>query len=202
MFQRIPSFVCKFSNYTRGKVILLVILPILFTFNITTLLWLAYPILMNHFHCLDTKPHLKFTRCAMDAKTPIRGSLSSAGLDLFCNENVILQPHSRKLVSTGLQLSECPYHHYLRIAPRSGLSCKGLDVGAGVVDSDYRGTIKVLLINHNDTEFRLSKHTRIAQIICEKISFPRISVDGCKVDQNNASIVKERGEGGFGSTGQ
>lgn len=146
------------------------------------------------------------------AAVPTHGSSGAAGYDLYASENVSIPPHSRALVSTDISIV-VPEYHYGRIAPRSGLGVKGIDVGAGVVDSDYRGIIKVLLINHTDKPFEVTgpsgSHSdykpgmRIAQFIFERISTPSFhiyhSMDEFKKNSNESNT--ERGSGGFGSTG-
>ena len=88
-----------------------------------------------------------------------------------------------------------PENCYGRIAPRSGLTVKhALDVGAGVVDEDYRGEIKVVMFNLSNEDFLVTKGMRIAQLVCERIWYPSIE----KVDSVDET---KRGEGGFGSTG-
>ena len=83
---------------------------------------------------------------------------------------------------------------YGRIAPRSGLAWKhSIDVGAGVVDSDYRGNVCVILFNFSDEDFIVSKGDRIAQLICERIALTQLFES--KLDQT------ERQDNGFGSTG-
>lgn len=78
---------------------------------------------------------------------------------------------------------------------RSGLAVKNfIDVGAGVVDEDYRGILKVVLFNHSDADFEVKKGDRIAQLICEKIYYPEL-------EEVKELTDTERGEGGFGSTG-
>jgi dUTP pyrophosphatase len=80
-------------------------------------------------------------------------------------------------------------------APRSGLTLKnGLDVGAGVIDEDYRGNVGVILFNHSDTEFTVKAGDRIAQLILERIVTPA-------VEEVEDLDVTDRGSGGFGSTG-
>lgn len=82
-----------------------------------------------------------------------------------------------------------------RIAPRSGLASKHfIDTGAGVIDSDYRGPVKVLLFNHAETDFEIKEGDRIAQLILERIYTPEVNV----VEELEESV---RGAGGFGSTG-
>ncbi len=82
-----------------------------------------------------------------------------------------------------------------RIAPRSGLAAKNfIDTGAGVIDADYRGQVKVLLFNHSDVDFEVKMHDRVAQLVLERIYTPEVR----EIDELVESV---RGEGGFGSTG-
>ena len=130
------------------------------------------------------------------AQVPLSATDGSAGYDLFATEALVIPSNKRSAVSTGISV-EFPSDHYLRIAPRSGLAYKsGIDVGAGVIDSDYKGEIKVILFNHSDTDFIINVGDRIAQMIYVKISKPTLNV----VPFDELSKT-ERGEGGFGSTG-
>ena len=98
-------------------------------------------------------------------------------------------------MSTDIAI-ECPLGTYGRIAPRSGLAVKhSIDVGAGVIDSDYRGDVKVLLFNLGNSPFKIQKGDRIAQLIIERILIPDIEI----VDVLCAS---QRGQNGFGSSGK
>lgn len=129
-----------------------------------------------------------------DAVIPTRGSAYAAGIDLSSVEQTIIEPGERAIVSTGLSVA-IPNDTYLRIAPRSGLAAKyGIDVFAGVVDSDYRGELKVILANHGKQPFVINKGDRIAQAILEVIKTPIIQ---------EVSELQEtsRGANGFGSTG-
>ncbi len=138
------------------------------------------------------------------AIVPTYGTDDAAGLDLYANVDLIIPPDTRACVSTGIslewvknnELDEEPKNFYLRIAPRSGLAFKnGIDVGAGVVDFGYRGEIKVILFNHGDKEFIISKGDRIAQAILTRIiRFDEISL-------SDTLSETQRGVGGFGSTG-
>ncbi len=132
------------------------------------------------------------------AKLPSYGSEYAAGMDICSCEKVVVPSHGRALVSTGFSISmteNIMNKYYLRIAPRSGLAVKqGITTGAGVIDSDYRGVVKVLLFNHGDDDFVVNVGDRIAQMIMERIVRPDFHL----VDSHEESM---RGVGGFGSTG-
>ena len=137
---------------------------------------------------------LKFKRLDARATLPARGSVLSAGLDICSIEDVKIEPHQRSLVSTGLAVA-IPEGYYGRVAPRSGLATKsGLDVLAGVIDCDYRGEIRCLLINTGGEAIHLPAQSKICQLIIEKIITPTAAW----ADEINET---ERGSGGFGSTG-
>ena len=131
-----------------------------------------------------------------NSQIPTKATANSAGYDLYSCCNIIIYPLERMLVKTGISI-EIPEGYYGRIAPRSGLALKnGIDVMAGVIDSDYRGEIGVILYN-TDKNIPLHVKTgdRIAQLIIEKhFTFEMTIVD-------NVSI-SERADGGFGSTGK
>ena len=139
----------------------------------------------------------------------VKGTSKSAGWDVFPDVPEIIRPGERMLVSTGISIYHMPEDYYLRIAPRSSLSVKGIDIGAGVVDSDYRGIIKVLLINNSEDVFPVNNAIRIAQLIpeyCGNLNIEYLNAD-LVVDTTNTpgysnSIRNERGDGGFGSTGE
>ena len=130
---------------------------------------------------------------------PEYATANSAGLDLkaFLSELITLKPLQRMLVPTGLFI-ELPVGYEAQIRPRSGLAFKhGITVlnSPGTIDADYRGEVKVLLVNLSDTDFIINDGERIAQMIVAK--HEQISWE---------AVVKlgetERGAGGFGSTGK
>ena len=128
----------------------------------------------------------------------MRQTSGSAGYDLHAcipppHEPIVLKPMDRTLIPTGIAVV-IPTGCYGRIAPRSSFAVKGTSIGAGVVDSDYRGEIKVLLFNHSSEELIISHENRIAQLIIEKIETPEIT----EVSELPKST---REGGGFGSTG-
>lgn len=132
------------------------------------------------------------------AKIPTRGSDFAAGYDLYTIEQYELKPGERHLFKTGVSMA-MPNGVYGRIAPRSGLAYKqGIDVMAGVIDSDYRGEVGVLLINLGQETIKFpiikdGKETPIAQIIFEIHN---------EVDFQSVSVLPEskRDVGGFGHT--
>jgi dUTP pyrophosphatase len=129
-----------------------------------------------------------------DAIIPKRGSEQAAGYDLYTINEGRLMPKQTRLFDTGISFT-VPEGTYGRIAPRSGLSKKGILVNAGVVDRDYTGPVKVMLHNLSDKMYQVNKNDRIAQLIIEKIATPIIEEVESLVDTN-------RGDGGFGSTGR
>ena len=139
---------------------------------------------------------LRVKKLSESAVLPIRGSSGAAGYDLTSTESHVILPGHRAVVGTGLAI-EIPEGTYGRIAPRSGLAVKsGIQVGAGVVDSDYRGEVKVVLFNQDHTNTYIVKPGyRIAQLILEKIECPAVEEIKDELD------ITERGDGGFGSTG-
>ncbi|VDN99383.1 unnamed protein product [Rodentolepis nana] len=147
--------------------------------------------------CMETcheQPVLLFRKASAHAHTPSRGSELAAGYDLYSAVDCVLKPGGRALINTDIQIS-LPPGCYGRIAPRSGLCLKhGIDVGAGVIDQDYRGNIMVVLFNFGDENFMVRKGDRIAQLICERIYLPTLK---------ECSILDEtkRGANGYGSTG-
>lgn len=137
---------------------------------------------------------MQVQRLVPTATLPTRGSPGAAGWDLYATEAAIIRSGGRGLVSTGLAI-RVPADCYGRVAPRSGLAYKhGIQVGAGVVDSDYTGEVKVLLFNHRDADFVVAPGDRVAQFILEKIDISELT----EVDTLQPT---ERGDGGFGSTG-
>lgn len=123
----------------------------------------------------------------------------SAGMDLQADLEleITLKPGERKLIGTGLKIA-IPAGYEAQIRPRSGLALKhGITVlnSPGTIDSDYRGEIKVLLINHGDEEFTIKSGDRIAQLVLA--SYTRIIWETIEILPETA-----RGEGGYGSTGK
>jgi dUTP pyrophosphatase len=141
----------------------------------------------------DLTKVIKFLRLHPDAKLPTRGSKQSAGLDLYSVATVSLAPGERAAVRTGVAVA-IPAGYYGRVAPRSGLALdRGIDVMAGVIDSDYRGEIICVLVNLGKESVQLECGTCTAQLIVEAIITP-------EPEWADSLEGTGRGSDGFGST--
>ena len=137
---------------------------------------------------------LRFKQLDDRAVLPTRGSSFAAGLDVSSLEDLVIEPRQRATARTGLAVA-IPHGFYGRVAPRSGLAAKqGLDVLAGVIDSDYRGELCCVLYNTSDVAIELPAGSKICQLIIEKIITPQAT---WVADLDETA----RGAGGFGSTG-
>lgn len=129
-----------------------------------------------------------------NARLPRVGSKYAAGYDLYSCDEGVIKSNSMGKINIGISLI-IPCNHYGRIASRSGLTLNySLNVGAGVIDSDYRGNISVLLFNHGNKDFKYNIGDRVSQLIIEKISH-------CEIENVTEIYDTDRGGGGFGSTG-
>ncbi|KAK3372484.1 dUTP pyrophosphatase [Podospora didyma] len=143
---------------------------------------------------VDQAPALLIKKLSDKARLPTRGSAFAAGYDLYAARATTIPARGKALVDTDISMA-VPAGTYGRIAPRSGLAAKNfIDTGAGVIDADYRGQVKVLLFNHSDTDFAVAEGDRVAQLVLERIYTP----DVVEVQELEESV---RGAGGFGSTG-
>ena len=137
---------------------------------------------------------VKFKMLSATTLIPGRASPDAAGYDIYADQFGFIIGGGRLTVSTGWAM-EMPVGYYAEIRPRSGLAVKhGIDTLAGVIDSDYRGEVKVFLINHSDSTFIIKAGDRIAQLVFRKHEAPNIMI----VSELGDSV---RGVGGFGSTG-
>ncbi len=132
-------------------------------------------------------------------QTPIYKTPGSSGVDICANieEDILLKSSDRTAVPTGIFL-EIPIGFEIQVRPRSGLALKhGITVlnSPGTIDSDYRGEILVILVNHSHNTFKIQNGDRIAQLVLVKVE--KISWDN--IDKLTTT---QRGTGGFGSTGK
>ncbi|KAJ5032611.1 uncharacterized protein L3040_009208 [Drepanopeziza brunnea f. sp. 'multigermtubi'] len=141
-----------------------------------------------------TQPALLVKKLSERAQLPTRGSAFAAGYDLYASRETVVPARGKVLVETDISMA-VPEGTYGRIAPRSGLASKHMiDTGAGVIDADYRGQVKVLLFNHGEKDFEVKLGDRVAQLVLERIYTPEV----VEVQELEESV---RGAGGFGSTG-
>ena len=127
---------------------------------------------------------------------PDYATAGAAGMDVLAAEDVSLAPGARHAVATGLAFA-IPHGYEIQVRPRSGLALKhGITVPntPGTIDSDYRGELKVILINHGADTFEIRRGDRVAQLVLAPVT----RASWLKVDELDHT---ERGEGGFGSTG-
>jgi dUTP pyrophosphatase len=142
-------------------------------------------------------PTIKIRKLHPDAVIPVYQTLGSAGADLVAVHDLDILPGKVGVVSLGFSVS-FPQGYELQIRPRSGMAAHfAVTVvnAPGTIDSDYRGPMMVLLINHGDKVFRVNKGDRVAQMVFNKVA-------RADFEELETLDTTERGEGGFGSTGR
>lgn len=138
---------------------------------------------------------LRVKKLHQHAKLPQRGSSGAAGYDLFTPDSIKIKPGELVVVSLGISIA-IPNDTVARILPRSSLAAnRRVTTDAGVIDSDYRGEVKVVLKNESDDIQEFQRHDRIAQMLIIPINTPNV-VECQELDDTS------RGSGGFGSTGK
>ena len=143
------------------------------------------------------KINVQIKKLSSEAVVPVYQSREAAGFDFHAIEDKTLEVGERALIKTGLSMA-LSFGYELQIRPRSGLAFKhGLTVlnAPGTVDSDYRGEVMVLLINHGHEAYTVAKGERIAQGVIQEVTQAKFSV----VDELQET---DRGASGFGSTGK
>jgi dUTP pyrophosphatase len=137
---------------------------------------------------------IKIKKLHPEAKLPQYANPNDAGMDFYANETIIINPNDRKLISTGISLA-IPHGYVGLIWDKSGIASKhGIKTMAGVVDSSYRGEIKVLLHNLSENNYVVEKGNKIAQMLIQP-------VEQRQIKEVETLEETERGSGGFGSTG-
>lgn len=139
---------------------------------------------------------VRFERKSPYAILPTKGSDKAAGYDLYLAENVTLHPGEYKMVSTGWNVQPPPGTE-IQVRPRSGLAGKqGVTVlnTPGTIDEDYRGVLKVVLINHSQSIYVGCVGHRVAQMVVKPVIY-------AEVEEVESLATSSRGDSGFGSTG-
>src|SRR5688572_25734965 len=142
---------------------------------------------------------IKYTRLphGEDLPLPVYASEHAAGLDVVSAEELVLQPGQRHAVATGFAI-EIPHGYEVQVRPRSGLAIRnGITClnTPGTIDSDYRGEVKVILVNLGSESFEIRRGERIAQLVPSPVLRARFT-------ECVELAETERGSGGFGSTGR
>ena len=138
---------------------------------------------------------MKITLLGPHGRLPTRATPDSAGLDVYATESFVLRPMERRMIDLEFAI-ELDRSSYAQVAPRSGLAVKyGLTVLAGVIDSDYRGSVRVVLMNLGSEPYSCAMHDKIAQLIVVPCALP-VPYLGRDLS------VTARGTKGFGSSGK
>lgn len=144
----------------------------------------------------DVPVRVKFLPHGEGLTLPVYATAGAAGMDVVSAEDVTIAPGARHAVATGLAIA-IPAGFEIQVRPRSGLALKhGISVpnAPGTIDSDYRGELKVILINHGSDPFAIARGDRVAQLVLAPVTRATWLV----ADELDETV---RGEGGFGSTG-
>jgi dUTP pyrophosphatase len=137
---------------------------------------------------------IKIKKLSENAALPRYAKPGDAGMDFYSNEELTILPNERKLVSTGISMA-IPEGYVGLIWDKSGIATKhGIKTMAGVIDSGYRGEVKILVHNLSDQVHKIEKNTKVAQMLIQPIECREV-IEVEELDQT------ERGEEGFGSTG-
>ena len=136
--------------------------------------------------------HIK--RLTNTAIIPTRNNPTDAGLDVYADEDWFVTGRHKSIIKTGIAIS-IPDGYVARIAPRSSLAMNNIDVLAGVVDSSYRGEVKIILMNHADSDYEIKQGDKIAQILIQPVEL---------WTPHEVKFLDDtkRGEKGFGSSGK
>lgn len=137
---------------------------------------------------------IKIKKLDPAAKIPVYATPGSAGFDLYSIEDKTLEPGETYAIKTGIAMEIDP-HYYIKFEGRSGLGLKGIAKFAGVIDSDYRGEVRVVLCNTSKVPFKIEKGERVGQgIIMTRFA--------ALFEETDTLSETQRGTGGFSSTGR
>jgi dUTP pyrophosphatase len=148
----------------------------------------------------DTKsilkmPEVRFEKVHLEAQLPKKNHDTDAGWDIFAVEDKIIPARGQSVVDVGIKMAYIEPGYWVRISSRSGLSFKhGILAHPGVIDQEYRGSMGVMLYNHSDIDYNVTKGDRVAQMLIHY----NINMDIKWGEQQST----ERGEKGFGSSGK
>ena len=143
-------------------------------------------------------------RTNLEAKLPVRATKGSSGYDVFATEDVTISAGERRVLSTGL-IVRIPQGYEFQIRSKSGLAARAAIAvlnSPGTIDSDYRGDLGVIIVNHGGRDYTFKRGDKIAQIVCQQIE----DVEFIELTEETKYLLEdndnERSTGGFGSTGR
>lgn len=137
---------------------------------------------------------IKFQKVDAEAKIPIFAKTGDAGMDVYSNVEMTIIPGEISAIPTGVKM-ELPEGYVALVWDKSGIALKnGIKTMGGVLDAGFRGEVQIIMTNLSKKPFLVPKHTKVAQILIQKVECPKIEI---------AEVLSEseRGEGAFGSTG-
>ena len=150
----------------------------------------------------NSKPKLVITLLSDQAISPKRSTSGSVGYDLYAAHDTSVPAHGKAVIKTDIAMI-LPLGCYGRVAPRSGLAARQhIDVGAGVIDPDYRGNIGIVIFNHGNECFKVRCGDRIAQLILERYVDADPIPTVLSPEEFATMVPTDRGVGGFGHTGR
>ena len=127
------------------------------------------------------------------AKLPTRGHHNDAGLDVYADETVVLEPHEHRIIKTGIKIA-VPDAYVALVWDKGGLAKDGLHTIAGVIDAGYRGEVGINMINLTAAPYTIKQGQKFAQILIQPVSL-------CEVSEQTIDDITSRGDGKHGSTG-
>lgn len=136
---------------------------------------------------------LSVEKLSPTAKLPTRGHYNDAGLDIYADETVILQPGGQQIIKTGIKIA-VPDGFVALVWDKGGLAKDGQHTIAGVIDSGYRGEIGINMVNLTSSPYTIKQGQKFAQILIQPVSL-------CEVSEQIIDDVTSRGDGKHGSTG-
>lgn len=137
---------------------------------------------------------IKFQKVDAEAKIPIFAKTGDAGMDVYSNAEMTIMPGEITAIPTGVKM-ELPEGYAALVWDKSGIALKnGIKTMGGVLDAGFRGEVKIIMTNLSKDSFFIPKHTKVAQILIQKVECPKIEI-------TEVLSESERGESAFGSTG-
>jgi len=143
---------------------------------------------------------MKIIRLTEGIKAPTRATHDSVGADVYAPFDFTIGIHELIKFPLGF-IFRIPEGYYGRLAPKSSLGAKGINVLGGVIDPDYEGEVSLILVNHSNKALSFSKNQKVAQLIVEKCSTPLIELIGIDGQPETIDHEMQTRNGGFGSTG-